>query len=475
MRHFRYFILMSLTFVFHKGMGSNGSSDSSLIFGPEAFFKVVKAYHPLAKQAGLQSKMGEASVLKARGGFDPVLQSEISEKYFEGQTYYSLFRTNVSIPTWYGVEIKSAYEQNGGTYLNPENKVSGPALLSAGVSLSLLRGMVTDQRRTSLQQAKIYLSSTDFEQKAMLNDLFIEAGKVYWDWFFAYNQLVTYRESVQVAAERLEGVKQAARLGDRPYVDTLEAGIQLQERRLSAQQSELNFQNKTILLSAYLWTADEKSYELTEGQRPPSWQDASSETETFLRLKENMDSLMLVHPDIRISMYKLDQLSLERKLKAEQLKPSLKLNYQPFLSDNSSVLAPQLSPNNYKWGIGFAMPILLRKERGDLKLMELKIKSSELSLENKTTMLYNKGRTVLNTFENTLEQVRTYTGTVNSYMSLLDAEKQIFRGGESSLFMINAREISYLNAQIKLIDLIAKNQMAFLQAQYTLGVLNDSY
>ena len=39
-----------------------------------------------------------------------------------------------------------------------------------------------------------------------------------------------------------------------------------------------------------------------------------------------------------------------------------------------------LSTNNYKWGLEFKMPILLRKERGEVKLANLKIEEKSLDL-----------------------------------------------------------------------------------------------
>jgi len=67
------------------------------------------------------------------------------------------------------------------------------------------------------------------------------------------------------------------------------------------------------------------------------------------------------------------------------------------------------------------------------------------------------------------EQVKLYTGTVRDYESLLSAEKRMFDSGESSLFMINMREMSAVNAQVKLIELITKNRKNLLQVAYTFG------
>lgn len=52
---------------------------------------------------------------------------------------------------------------------------------------------------------------------------------------------------------------------------------------------------------------------------------------------------------------------------------------------------------------------------------------------------------------------------------LLQGERRKFEVGESSIFMVNTREIAYINAQIKLIEFINKNQQSALSTYYAYG------
>jgi len=61
--------------------------------------------------------------------------------------------------------------------------------------------------------------------------------------------------------------------------------------------------------------------------------------------------------------------------------------------------------------------------------------------------------------------------TVRDYAGLLNGERQKFDAGESSVFLVNRRELGYINAQVKLIALLAKNYKAALGAEYALGLL----
>ena len=50
-------------------------------------------------------------------------------------------------------------------------------------------------------------------------------------------------------------------------------------------------------------------------------------------------------------------------------------------------------------------------------------------------------------------------------------EKISFENGESSLFMINSREMSFINAKIKLNELENKWQKSLLEVNFNLGLL----
>jgi hypothetical protein len=49
---------------------------------------------------------------------------------------------------------------------------------------------------------------------------------------------------------------------------------------------------------------------------------------------------------------------------------------------------------------------------------------------------------------------------------LLEAERTMFDNGESSLFLINAREVAYLQAVIKKIETQSKNQKSVLETNF---------
>ncbi len=447
-------------------------SDTTQLLSFEDFMLRVKTHHPMAVQAGLQREKGNASVLQARGAFDPKAFADVAQKYYDDKQYYSIVDGGLKVPTWFGLELKGGYEQNRGVFLNPENTVPGAGLWYAGLSLPIGQGLFIDERRAELRQAQLYRESTQAIRDAMLNDLLYMAGKTYWDWFMAYNNLRVYEDAYELALQRFNAVRQSTFLGDRPDIDTLEAGIQVQNRQLGLQQAQLDFANTSALLSVYLWDEGVIPLEVAEGTLPQT-STAVQALPVEPQMVMAMDSLLAQHPELVQYRYKVDQLEIERSWKQEQLKPTLNLNYNALTEAVQDNPLAEYSPSNYKWGLTFSMPILLRKERGALRLADLKIQETELDIANKTASLGYKAVASLNEWSNTADQVALYTQTVRDYNGLLNGERQMFNAGESSLFMVNSRELGYINAQLKLIELLAKNRKASLGASYALGVLNQ--
>ena len=127
-------------------------------------------------------------------------------------------------------------------------------------------------------------------------------------------------------------------------------------------------------------------------------------------------------------------MEFEKRWKQEQLKPILNVNYNAlsYASTNSEALTYNL--NNYKWGFSFAVPVLLRKERGSLQLAKIKLQDAGYERERKRNIITNKilaGRQELKLLN---EQALSYQQTVRGYQQLLSAENTLFETGESSLF-----------------------------------------
>ncbi len=462
------FLFILITF----SLKSFSQNDNFIVFSQDDFLKIVKIFHPIAKQAGLISKNANANKQTANGGFDPKLFYDTRNKFYDNTTYFNSSVGGLVIPTWYGVDFKLGYENNNGLYLNPENKLPSQGLIYSQVSLPILQGLIIDERRATLKKAILFEKMSEFEKSNLLNELMYHAGKTYWNWQFAYSNLQVLKNSIGIAQERFNAVKKTAEFGDRPYIDTVEANIQLQERLLSYQQSELEYQTQSLLLSNYLWLENNIPLELSEKTIPEATSSDNTTNYDVANYDSFFDNQIKNHPTLKIYQYKLQQLDIDKKVKQDKLKPSLNFNYNPLFNPNNIDFG---NFNNYKWGFSFGFPLFLRKERGELRMAKIKIQNTQYENVNKQTELVNKTKSIINELKSFVKQYDLYQSTVKNYENLWLAEKTMFDLGESSLFIINSREMSYINSQLKLNELFIKKKKAALELNYSLGILNTNY
>ncbi|WP_339922379.1 TolC family protein [uncultured Cyclobacterium sp.] len=410
----------------------------------DQFMSWVQQYHPVVKQADLYLAFGKQEMRKARGGFDPYLYGGIDEKHYDEKEYYNKREGGILIPTVGGVELQGIVEQNRGTYLNPEQNVPNNGVYAVGAAVNIGNGLLIDKRRAALRQAEIYNLASVEERRQRLNLLYYDATVAYWEWAGSYADLQVHEEVLRLANIRFEGVKGRFDQGDLPAIDTLEAYTQVLNRSIKLQKAGYVYFSNTQELNVFLWDEEEKPIELEPLTFPqPLIKSASQEL-----IKEDFYKSLLDHPELRLIDYDLDYLDIERRYKAEQLKPKIKLKYN-FLTETFGGLEQfGFLENNYKFGIQVATPLFLRKERGDLGITRTKIVDVNYKRDLKYEQLTAKLRKVFNEYEVLSRQLAIFSQNIQGLESLLKGERIKFDLGESSLFLINARETGLFDANI---------------------------
>jgi len=448
--------------------------DNTQVFTEADYMTWVRQFHPVIQQANLLNRVGDAYSLKARGGFDPKAFGVIEQKSFDGKTYFTIGETGLKIPSWLGAEFKAGYTWTNGIFLNPENNLPTAGQAYVGVKWSLGRGLLMDERRAILQKAEILQQANEAERRAITNDLLLDAGKGYWEWVKAYNNLQIYEEALQLAIIRLEGVKSSFLQGDKPAIDTLESTIQVQNRRMAVNDAKVIYENSRRYLSNFLWYANELPLEMSEVLRPLSYSSIAL-TELDIDLVETVNELYQNHPILKQYQLKLAQLNVDRRLKREQLKPQVDVAFN-FLADGIDFVNRPKAANdlntlnavfteNYKAGVKVGMPIFRRKEKGDLELADLKLLDTNYKLRQKAQEIKNKVLNYQMLVENSRQQVAVNQTMVTNYQNLLIAENEKFRFGESSIFLLNSREQKLIAAQLKLVKLLTlyhKNRLGLI-------------
>ena len=427
-----------------------GQTQDSIVLNFEEYLQMVKTFHPVVRQARLKADLGDAELLKARGGFDPKIEANYDRKDFKDTRYFDLFNAAFKIPTWYGIELKAKFEQNEGFYLNPQNTVPDDGLFAAGISVPIGQGLFINERMAALKQAKAYQQQSLADQQLAVNKVLYDASVAYFDWISAYRELKLYNNFIENAQFRYDGILSSFEVGDKPAIDTLEADIQIQDRKLSLEQARLKFFKASQQLGTYLWAENNTPLVIRERGYP---EDALFENST-IPAEFLSDTEITTHPKIRSLEYKVEILEFDRRLKANKLLPKLDLEYN-FLSGDPDILRSFVN-ENYKVGVNFSIPLFLRKERGDLQKSKIKLQDAELELYSEQLNLQNKISALKEQFLSYQEQVLMINQLVENYEIMLNAEERKLQLGESSVFLVNTREKSLISARLKQISVQEK-------------------
>jgi outer membrane protein TolC len=408
----------------------------------------VKKFHPLVKQANLKLNEAQALLMQARGAFDPKLEAEYNEKQFDDKNYYSIFNGSFKIPTWYGIEIKAAFDNNEGIYINPQNTLPNAGLTSLGITVPVGQGLFINQRMADIRNAKLQQQLSEFERNLEAVEILHQASVAYFEWKKNFSEVVLYEDYLENAKKRYNGVLKLIEQGDKPAIDSTESGITIKSRRLNLENAKLKLQKSRLELSNYLWLENNIPVELDENLFPE--ENLSQTIKNTLELNNLMDFDINNHPKINALNTKVDMLKIEQGLSANMLLPKIDLSYN-YISEPSTF--DDYRFEDYKVGVNFSFPIFLRKERAKLKLSKLKVQDTEFSLASERVSLKNKIESQQVEIASLEKQITINEELVESYNVMLSGEERLFTLGESSIFLINSRENSLVSSKINVLKL----------------------
>ncbi len=451
----RIFVLIFLMFSGYFGKAQSDIDTLGTTMEFENFLGLVREFHPIAKQANLNIAKAKAGVLKARGAFDPKIEANYEGKEFLGSDYFDILQTSLKIPTWYGVEFKAGFDDADGVFLNPQQFIPDDGrIFSAGISVSLGEGLFINKRMATLRTAKLIRELSLAERTLEINQVLTDASLSYFNWLKTYRELKLYERFLKNAETRFQGIKRQVEQGDKAAIDSIEAGITIKNRRLNLEQSKLAYRKSQLAMEGFLWIKNNVPVVLEKDVIPEL--NLSESVDEILGISANLGDAFILeeHPKIRALQQKVNILEVDKKLKADKLKPRLDANYNFLTSDAERINS--FNFRDFKAGFSFSLDLFLRKERGDLKIARFKVQDAELAYKNEFIQLQNK---IAANYESLLsfeEQWFLLDGIVKDYAQLLTAEERKFNLGESSVFLVNTRERTLIDTELKQIGLEAK-------------------
>lgn len=453
--------------------GYVNAQDSFWYLSKQELVSIVKQYHPVVKQASLMVDQSDAKVTAARGAFDPTIKANADRKTFDGNLYYSYLNPELKIPTWYGIDLKAGTEEVLGNRVTAESTLGKTSY--AGVNVSVLNGLLFDERRAVLRQAQSVREMSDAERRNIVNNTLFDAIAAYLNWVKEYNTYKIYKDVIRVNRDRLMFVKLEYEQGNRPAIDTVEAITQLQTYQLLESEAWLNFQNAGLELSNYMWLENASPIRWVEKIVPDTTMlEGSFRISDIPSLEVLLTDALSKHPKLDAMRFKIDVLETEQRLQFQSFLPTLDvsanmLNKGYEVPDN--ITMPFLE-NNYKVGVDFYVPLFYRKARGSYRAAKLKVQETELDRDYTARQIENKVKSYYNEVLTLQQQIELYENAYNNFSTMYRGEMIRYEVGESNLFLINSRENKLLAAQQKLLELKVKWHKSYAGLLWAAGTLN---
>jgi outer membrane protein TolC len=409
----------------------------------------VKKYHPLVSRANLEIDKAQAGLMQARGAFDPKIELDFDNKQFRGSQYYSILNSSFKIPTWYGIEVKAAFDDSQGIFVNPQNLGPNQGIATVGFSVPVAQGLFINQRIADLKSAKLQIQLSESQRRLLSLEVLYKASIAYFAWLKHFNEVEMYKEYLFYSRDRYKGVLRLIQQGDKPAIDSIETGIAVKTRELNLENAILKLNKSRLDLANYLWIND-VPIEPAENLKPEI--SLSNNIEAVLNTGDLFDTQDIIasHPKLRMMETKIGMLDIERRLKANYLLPKIDLGYY-YLSE--PLMFNSFRNDDYKVGLNFSFPIFLRGERGSLNMTKLKLKETKFELQQERLEIQNKIDAQQVEKSSFRKQSGQISNLVNDYKKMLDAEERLFSFGESSIFILNSRENNLISAKIQQIDL----------------------
>ncbi|MBO3697953.1 TolC family protein [Fabibacter sp. E12] len=455
-------------------MLAENAVDTTRILRLESFVNMVLLNHPVVKQADLLPENAKQEIRLARGAFDPKLEASWDVKNFDDKEYYDFFNTTLKVPTWFPLDPKISVDRNRGEFVSRENLIPGSddfRQVTAGLSLPIGRGLLIDQRRATVQQAELFAQITDAERLKMINKVLLSASKDYWEWYFSFYNFLLIEESLSISEEIYRRVKVDFDFGELAAIDTVQAAITLQNRKVDRRQALIDFRRAGLMLSNYLWGENQQPMVLQD-DIIPELDFAMNMLGSSMPLDSLVNMAMTRHPELLKTNLKLDQLDVDRRLAMENLKPRVDLNYNLInspINAQGNFVDVQLR-NNYKFGVEFEFPLFLRKERSKLRQTKIKIEQTGYELNQLEREIVNDIQASYFELDNTQGMLGLMQQAANNYKTLLEAELFNLTIGESDLFKINFQQDKLLEAQIKLMKMRADMEKARVTLYWSAGL-----
>ncbi len=432
----------------------------------------VDQHFPKIRAAFEKTEAARAKQLQSEGAFDLNLNGK-AQHLIRGEYPSSSIDTWIEQPTTlWGLKVEAGYRNASGfPVYDGKNVTSTNGEIRLGVSIPLLRDRAVDDNRFELKNAKLGVERTSQEQRWVRLQSRLKAASVYLKWVALGQKRVVAERLLQIASVRQTGIERQIDSGQIAPIERVDNQRLIISREERLVESTQQFEQASLELSLF-WRGEDGRPALPTAGALPSWPPASI---VDGNLSYDLDQAIANRPDVAALRHAAEQLQARVEVSENRLNPTMDLRviasqdsgetrpYAPFAeSFNESEVGAALT---------FKLPIQRRKARGevDQSLAELAANSAELELTTDVVrMEMAQAKLVVKATHRRTDLGRQATLAA---LQMESAERQRFEEGQSTLLLVNLRELATAETESRFIEAWADHELARVALQAAAGVL----
>lgn len=439
---------------------------------PEEVLRSSALTFPSILESFEREAAARSDQLSADGAFDLILEGEAYDRLtgtFSGG-YAQVGARQPLAPL--GAEVYGTYRLSDGRFPIYENiyNTNQAGEFKVGGLLSLLRDRRIDQRRFDVVDTRLAADQARLDILLVQLKVQHEALMAYWRWVAAGYEIRVYEELLEIAEARSIGLERGVSLGATPAIAITENEQNVLRRRTLLAEAQRNLSLAATSLSYYLRGADGVMIVPTRDQLPPVGLLGDLPNLQTL-IAQDRSEVFENRPELQDFRIALERAQNKVALRENDLQPELELKAE--LSRDFGAIGdggPTFDSTDTVVGVTFTVPLQRRTARGRLQRAEAELREIELRERRISDQISVELDNILTNLNAALRVANLAGSEVEQANTMVAAERRRFSLGAGDFFLVNVREESAADAQIRQIRANLNGRLA--QASYNAATMD---
>lgn len=449
---FVYFFILSFLFL----VNHNAFSSEEGVLTLEKTLEIVDKNHPKLASANRTKRMARAKRIEKQGAFDPKLTVDSDYMRYNNPSERGESKEatdnelSLGFLTRSGIQISPGIRYNMGSVKFPLSPTGDTGEYFTTIKAPLLRGFIVNDKSISERQAIVGESLADTEFYRTRLEILLNSSNAYWNWVSSKLKMDVASKLLDIAKFRAQAIKQRADQGDLPKIDIVEADQEVFRRQEVFIKTRRDFQNYSFKLALYLWDNNGKPY-LTPAENNIPKKIEEPKDLSKLDSERAITSALTNRPEITSILLEKKITELDLKLAKNDVLPDLTVFANPGIDTGGKSIGPTI-----KAGVNLNANLRQRAARGRMETAKLKLEKLDLEKKNLELEIETEVKDVISEINATFERYVNANKELELAKKLEEGEREKFKYGDSTLFLVNQRERTRAEAEMKVVDILAE-------------------